>query len=158
MSNHAQIGVLSARIGEVSRAIEKLQGELSDLGRQLQRAISEDRSPEVSRSSQASTERGSLPLIRRGGVILSTQASTPSSQPSPERRPRGRAGTMPAMVAKILSENPGRQFKPRELAERLSLNRTQARSLGITLLRLRKEGRIGFNPQGKTYHHGQSPS
>jgi hypothetical protein len=153
MSNHAKIGSLSAHIGEVSRAIEKLQSELTDLGHQLQRAISEDQ-PE--RSTHVAP-RGPQPLIRRAGVIVASADS--ASQPHlaiTRRGARGRAGTIPAQVAKVLAETPDRQYKPRELAEKLNLSGTQARSLGITLLRLRKEGRIGFNPQTKTYHRPQA--
>jgi hypothetical protein len=154
MSNHAKIGSLSARIGEVSRAIEKLQGELTDLGHELQRAIAED----LPAGRPASKEpHGSQPLIRRAGVIVSSAISAPSAHSSSMRRSaRGRAGTIPAQVAKLLAETPDRQFKPRELAERLNLSGTQARSLGITLLRLRKEGRVGFNPETKTYHRQEA--
>jgi len=138
MSNHAKIGSLSARIGE-----------LTDLGHQLQRAIAEDEPS--GRSSHAA--RGSQPLVRRAGIIVSAPSATSQERlPVVPRAARGRAGTIPAQVAKILAETPDRHYKPRELAERLSLSGTQARSLGITLLRLRKEGRVGFNPQTKTYH------
>jgi len=154
MSNHVKIGSLSARIGEVSRAIEKLQGELSELGRQLQRAISEDQPSE--RASYGSG-RGSQPLVRRAGVIVNPPGPVaPGRFPVVRKAARGRAGTVPAQVAKVLADNPDRQYKPRELAEKLNLNGTQARSLGITLLRLRKEGRVGFNPQNKTYNQARS--
>jgi hypothetical protein len=154
MSNHARIGSLSARIGEVSRAIEKLQSELTDLGHQLQRAISEE-SP--SERAPHTNPHGAQPLVRRAGVILSSPSSTsPGGFSTVRRGARGRAGTIPAQVAKVLAETPDRQYKPRELAEKLNLSGTQARSLGITLLRLRKEGRVGFNPQTKTYHRSQA--
>jgi hypothetical protein len=154
MSNHAKIGSLSARIGEVSRAIEKLQSELTDLGHQLQRAISEDRP--FDRATHVAP-RGPQPLVRRAGVIVPPPGATTDTHfPIARRIARGRAGTIPAQVAKVLAETPDRQYKPRELAEKLNLNGTQARSLGITLLRLRKEGRVGFNPQTKTYHRPQA--
>jgi hypothetical protein len=152
MSNHARIGSLSARIGEISRAIEKLQSELSELGHQLQRAITEE--DHTSRPTHAGA-RGSAPLVRRGGVIISTPE--PANRfPIVRKAARGRAGTVPAQVTKVLADHAGQQFKPRELAEKLNLTGTQARSLGITLLRLRKEGRVGFNPQTKTYHQARS--
>lgn len=151
MSNHAKIGSLSARIGEISRAIEKLQSELSELGHQLQRAITEE--DHSSRASHAPAH-GSAPLVRRAGVIISAPEPT-SRFPIVRRAARGRAGTVPTQVTKVLADNPGQQFKPRELAERLNLSGTQARSLGITLLRLRKEGRVGFNAQNKTYHQAR---
>jgi hypothetical protein len=157
MSNHAKIGSLSARIGEVSRAIEKLQSELTDLGHQLQRAIVDEKSPE---RPSLSGPGGSQPLVRRAGVIVSPASpgnpASASPHSAPRRLVRGRAGTIPAQVARLLAESPDRQYKPRELAERLNLSGTQARSLGITLLRLRKEGRVGFNPETKTYHRPQA--
>src|SRR5581483_11561808 len=123
MSDHTRIASLSARIGEISRAIEKLQGEVSDLGQQLQRAISESSRGERPHIAG----RGAAPLVRRGGVIVPSSSASNERYPI-VRRARGRAGTVPAQVAKILADAPDRQYKPRELAERLNLNGTQARS------------------------------
>ncbi len=119
MSNHAKIGSLSARIGEVSRAIEKLQGELTDLGHQLQRAISED---QYSERSTHLVPRGAQPLVRRAGVIVSPPSATSHthSLDHPPRRPRpcrhdsrpGREGPGRDSRSPVQAEGAGRKTQP----------------------------------------------